>query len=314
MRELQVSVVVRTYTEKRWNYLIKCLDALLRQTKQPDQIIVVVDHNLSLLERLKSSYPTVVVVENELQQGSSGAWNSGINNVKYDIVAFVDDDAQAEPNWLAQLVSHYDDPRVYGVGGYIQPIWESDKPVWFPEEFNWVVGSSYIGMPKRVEPVRNLIGCNMSFRYETFNLIGGFRADMGHIGHTPIGCDETEFCIRLRQQKPEIILLHDPDAIVHHHIPSERTTWQYFLHRCSLEGRSKAQVAYYVGAYDGLKAERRYSIVILPRGILNNIQEGFHGKRGAIRRAAAIITGLFITSINYFFQSIRLRFSKKKAL
>lgn len=311
MPELEVSIVVRTYTEKRWHYLVKCIDSLLVQSKQPDRIIVVVDHNPALLEKIKQTYPTVTTVENELSQGSSGAWNSGILNVTTEIVAFIDDDAQAEPGWLAQLVSHYDKLEVYGVGGYIQPIWESEKPVWFPEEFNWVVGCSYIGLPEKVEPIRNMIGCNMSFRHEAFKMIGGFRDDMGHVGSNPIGCDETEICIRLRQQAPNITLLHDPDAIVHHHVPAQRTTWQYFLRRCALEGRSKAQVAQYVGSQDGLETERRYSTIVLPRGVLRNIKLGISGKRGAFGKSAAIIAGLFTTGINYVFHSIRLFFSKK---
>lgn len=311
MPEIEVSIVVRTYTEKRWYSLVKCLDSLLMQSKQPDQIIVVVDHNPALMEKVKHMYPTVTAVENKFPQGSSGAWNSGVLNVSSDIVAFIDDDAQAEPGWLAQLVSHYDNPKVYGVGGHIQPIWESGNPVWFPEEFNWVVGCSYIGLPEEVEPVRNMIGCNMSFRHEAFKMVGGFRDGMGHVGSNPIGCDETEICIRLRQQEPDVTLLHDPDAKVHHHIPSQRTTWQYFFQRCALEGRSKAQVAYHVGSQDGLKTERRYSTIVLPRGVLRNIKQGLSGERGAFGKVAAIIAGFSTTSINYVFHSIKLRLSKK---
>jgi len=311
MPEMEVSVVVRTYTEKRWDYLVNCLYSLLAQSKQPDQIVVVVDHHQALLEKIKRMYPAVTAVENQLPQGSSGAWNSGVMNVTGDLVAFIDDDARAEPGWLAQLVSHYNDPAVYGVGGHIQPFWESGKPAWFPEEFNWVVGCSYTGLPEKVEPIRNMIGCNMSFRQAAFKIVGGFRDGMGHVGSNPIGCDETEICIRLRQQAPDITLLHDPDAIVHHHVPAQRTTWQYFLRRCALEGRSKAQVAYYVGSRDGLKTERRYTSVVLPRGVIRNIKQGFAGKRGAFGRAAAIIAGFFTTGMNYVFHSIRLRLSKK---
>ena len=311
MLKKDVSIVVRTYTERRWNYLVECLDSLFAQSEQLKQIIVVVDHNPILLEKVKQLYPMVTAVENKLSQGSSGAWNSGILNVTSDIVAFIDDDAQAEPGWLAQLVSHYDNPKVYGVGGYIEPVWESGKPIWFPEEFNWVVGCSYIGLPEKVEPVRNLIGCNMSFRHEAFKLVGGFRDGMGHVGGTPIGCDETEVCIRLCQQVSNVTLLHDPDAIVHHHVPAQRATWRYFLWRCALEGRSKAQVAYHVGSQIGLETERRYSTIILPQGVLRNIKEGFSGRRGAFGSAFAIIAGFFTTSINYVFHTIRLRLFKK---
>lgn len=309
--EFTVSVVVRTYTEKRWHYLEKCLDSLLRQSRPLDQLVVVVDHNKPLLEKIKQAYPTAAVVENQLPQGSSGAWNSGILNAASDLIAFIDDDAQAEKDWLAQLVGHYDNPEVYGVGGHIQPVWESGKPAWFPDEFLWVVGCSYTGLPEEVGPVRNMIGCNMSFRRETFKLIGGFRAGMGHVGSNPIGCDETEICIRLHQQVPGIVLLHDPAAIVHHQVPAQRTTWQYFLRRCALEGRSKAQVSYYVGLRSGLETERKYSSSILPRGVVRNLKNGLLGERAGFGKAAAILAGFFMTAINYTFHTIRLRLSKK---
>lgn len=312
MSDLDVAIVVRTYTEDRWHYLVNCLDSLLKQSRQPDQLIVVVDHNPALMDKIKQKYPTVAAVENILPQGSSGAWNSGILNVTSEITAFIDDDAQAETDWLAQLLRHYDNQDVYGVGGHIQPIWESGKPSWFPDEFLWVVGCSYIGLPEKVEPVRNMIGCNMSFRHEAFRLVGGFRDGMGHVGSNPIGCDETEICIRLRQAMPDITLLHNPDAIVHHHVPAQRTTWRYFLRRCALEGRSKAQVAYHVGSQRGLETERRYSTLVLPRGVIHNIKQGFSGERGGFRKAAAIIAGLFVTTINYIIHSSRLRLSRKK--
>lgn len=58
----------------------------------------------------------------------------------------------------------YDAPRVMGVGGSIVPRWESARPGWMPRKLDWVVGGTYRGMPATTAPVRNLIGCNMSFR------------------------------------------------------------------------------------------------------------------------------------------------------
>ena len=71
--------------------------------------------------------------------------------------------------------------RVFLTGSY--------KP---PREFNWVVGCTHRGMPSTTAPVRNLIGCNMSFRREVFSRIGGFRDQIGRVGARPSGCDETE--------------------------------------------------------------------------------------------------------------------------
>ena len=100
------------------------------------------------------------------------------------------------------------------MGGAIEPLWESDRPRWFPPEFDWVVGCTYRGMPCEPKPVRNLIGCNMSFRREVFAQIGGFRDEIGRVGARPSGCDETELCIRLGQRLPHALLLYSPCARV----------------------------------------------------------------------------------------------------
>ena len=89
-----------------------------------------------------------------------------------------------------------------GVGGAIAPVWCGERPKWFPEEFHWIVGCSYRGMPRTPAAVRNLFGCNMSFRREAFDALGGFR-----LGY---GCDETEFCIRLQQRWPHKVVLYNP--------------------------------------------------------------------------------------------------------
>ena len=90
-----------------------------------------------------------------------------------------------------------------GVGGLTLPVWKEPRPAWFPEEFDWVVGCTYRGMPESREPVRNLLGGNASFRREAFERSGGFQNGIGRsAGKRPLGCEETELCIRVSQQLP----------------------------------------------------------------------------------------------------------------
>jgi cellulose synthase/poly-beta-1,6-N-acetylglucosamine synthase-like glycosyltransferase len=111
----------------------------------------------------------------------------------------MDEDATAAPDWLERLTHGYDSDEVLGVGGTIDPLWLTGRPAWFPAEFDWVVGCTYRGLPETANRVRNLIGCNMSFRREVFQQVGGFRSGIGRIGLRPVGCEETELCIRLNQ-------------------------------------------------------------------------------------------------------------------
>src|SRR5437660_56519 len=143
---LDVSVIICTYTEARWHDLVAAVESLHGQSKMPREIIVVVDHNQYLLERVQAELPGVVVVENSESQGLSGARNSGIAVARGALLAFLDDDARAEPGWLTWLSLCCADPQVLGVGGRVVPSWASKRPIWFPEEFYWVIGCSYRGL------------------------------------------------------------------------------------------------------------------------------------------------------------------------
>ena len=296
---LPITVLVCAYTEKRWDDLILSIQSIRNQALRPTQIILVIDHNQQLYQRASAEFPDVQVIENCNEQGLSGARNSGIPLAKGEIVAFIDEDAIAATDWLSTLVAAYKSPDVMGAGGFIHPAWAEKKPEWFPEEFNWVVGCTYKGVPEKTGPVRNMIGCNMSFRREAFEKVGGFRANMGRIGTIPLGCEETEFCIRLKQNWPNGSFIYEPRAKVDHSVPRDRGKFSYFRSRCYAEGLSKALVAQFVGTGDGLSTERSYTFTTLPKGVLRGLADFFHGDWPGLGRAAAIITGLVITAIGY---------------
>lgn len=302
---LEVSVVICAYTEERWDDLVAAVESVRRQTAPAREIIVVIDHNPALLERARAEISGVKVIENREARGLSGARNSGIAAAGGAIIAFLDDDAMAAPDWIEQLLAGYSRPEVLGVGGAIEPLWENGRPAWFPEEFDWVVGCTYRGMPERAAPVRNLIGANMSFRREVFETLAGFRNGMGRVGVLPVGCEETELCIRIRQRWPDRALLFRPAAKVAHRVPAGRASRGYFRSRCYSEGRSKALVARLVGAGDGLASERSYTLRVLPGGALRGVRATLQNRAtGGLAMAGAIISGLGWTVAGYVAGSI----------
>lgn len=292
------SVVIPAYTENRWEQLVKAVSSVEQQTLKPYEIIVVIDHNPKLME-LARQHLQVTVIANHYLRGLNGARNSAVAAASGEVVAFLDDDATPAPDWLAQLSQGYACADVVGVGGSIVPDWMGAKPRWFPEEFYWVVGCTYRGMPTSDENVRNLIGCNMSCLRAVINDIGGFNVEIGHASGVPRGDDETEFCIRVLQRWPEKSFLYRPTARVYHQVPPSRANWRYFGLRCYLEGRSKATLSHLVGAKDSLASEKTYAFKTLPRGILRGLGDSLSGDLAGLTRSAMIIIGLGVTTLAY---------------
>jgi GT2 family glycosyltransferase len=294
------SVVLCAYTEARWDDLVEAIASIQRQVLLPYEIIVAVDHNPRLFTRIQQHLPGVVVVENCEARGLSGTRNSGLAVARGSHVVFLDDDAIAAPDWLTCLSMAFAHPRASGVGGAIEPLWLGGHPTWFPPEFNWVVGCTYLGMPEMPATVRNLIGCNMAFRKEVFAAVGGFR--IGRVGALSIGQenDETEFCIRLRATCPEAELWYEPAAAVQHRVPASRATLAYFTRRCFSEGVSKARLSRQVGQGQALSAERAYIARTLPQGVLRGLSDTvLRRDPGGVLRASAIGAGLMITAVGY---------------
>jgi GT2 family glycosyltransferase len=300
-----ISVIICAYTEARWDSLVASIASVQAQTMPAREIIVVIDHNPALLARVREQIPGVTAIENREENGLNGARNSGVAQAQASVVAFLDDDATADPHWLSELMPDYAFANVVGVGGAITPVMASGRPSWFPQEFDWIVGCTYRGMPEETAPIRNLIGANMSFRKEIFQQVGGFRSGMGRIGSNPIACDETELCIRIRQQSPEAVLLHEPRAQVYHHVIPSRATWHYFCARSYSEGLGKATVAHLVGSRDGLSSERAYTFRALPLGVLRGMSDAvLHRDASGLGRAGAIVAGLALAGAGYVRGSI----------
>jgi glycosyltransferase involved in cell wall biosynthesis len=307
-----VSVVICVYTEDRWEDILAAVSSVRAQSRPPLETLLVVDHNTALLDRLSSQYKDaddVRVLANAGPRGLSAGRNTGIAASRGEVVAFLDDDAVAERDWLRRFAEAYADPRVMAVGGRTVPVWASGRrPAWFPEEFDWVVGCTYKGLPPGRVRVRNVLGGNASFRRSAFDAAGGFATGIGRDGDKrPLGCEETELCIRLTRARPEAILLIDDRAVIHHRVPGAREHFRYFRTRTFAEGLSKALVARSVGADKGLESERRYTTRVLPAGVARGLRDALLARPGGAGRAGAIVAGVLTAAGGYAVGSLRAR-------
>ncbi len=296
---MSATVVICAYTERRWNDIVAAIASLRVQTAPPAQVIVVIDHNDALRDRVARHAPDLKVVDSSGVPGLADARNTGVALATGDVVAFLDDDAVAAPDWLEHMLAAYLDESVLGVGGHVEPAWERGHPGSLPPEFWWVVGCSYRGLPVRTAAIRNPIGAGMSVRRDVLALAGGFSTDLGRVLKDPAGCEETELCIRAAERIPGGRFLYEPTAVVHHRVPAERVSWSYFRRRCYGEGRSKALVTALVGSGPGLAAERSYVARVLPRGFCQGLGDAIRGDLLGFVRATRIAAGLSFTTAGY---------------
>jgi glycosyltransferase involved in cell wall biosynthesis len=298
------SVIICAYTAKRWDDTMRAVASAQAQQPAPNEVILVVDHNPELLARLAEALPGVRVVCNASERGSSGARNTGVALATGDIMAFLDDDAVAQPGWLAALTAHYANPEVMGVGGRTTPGWATNRPRWWPPEFDWVIGCAYTGREPGI--VRNLHGGNDSFRRDVF-ANGGFPPQIARSAHDrrPLSGEATEFCIRASKAWPRRFFIYDDRAVITHRIPEAREKFSYFCSRCFSEGLSKAVVTTSVGLGAGLATERRYTAMTLPIGVLRGLRRAARGDWAALLPAVAIVVGLMSTALGYVFGSIQ---------
>jgi len=207
-----------------------------------DYELLLIDNNSTdktreIGERIAAQIPRVRYM-NEPLQGHPNAKNRGIRESRGEIVAFLDDDVYLSPGWLAALASafgrHVD---VACVGGKVTPHFDAGRPSWLEDDLLWIYGVTRYGDQEReIRPPEIPIGCNMAFRRNVFEQIGGFHTSLGRKPGNLLSNDENHFL--LCAAKAGLKTLYSPDVQVFHRIPSARTTRQWVLNRHYWQGVS----------------------------------------------------------------------------
>lgn len=297
------SVVICAYTLDRWQDLVAGFEGIARQTVPPLEVVLVIDHHEELFRRAEQEFgrrPDTRVVHNDRARGASGARNTGIALATGEVVVFLDDDAAPDPDWLEHLLAPYADPAVQGVGGYADPAWPpGGRPAQLVAELDWIIGCTYRGQPTELAEVRNLVACNMSVRRAVFDAVGTFDEQVGRIGRIPLGCEETELCIRLGRDVPGARLLFEPRAVVRHRVTEARRTWGYLRSRSFAEGLSKAAMAGVVGARDATSVEKDYVRRVLAAAVRRELGRGLRGDPDGWRGVGGVLLSLGAASVGY---------------
>src|ERR1700738_2391250 len=117
-----VSVVMACYTEERLPNINAALESLHRQSRRPTQLIVAVDNNKSLADRLRADHDGITVVRTTGNRGASSTRNRGFEVVTTPYTAFLDDDETADRDWLLHLTQAFTTADVVGTGGKYETV------------------------------------------------------------------------------------------------------------------------------------------------------------------------------------------------
>lgn len=238
---MRVSVVICTYTYSLYEHARDAADAVIKQTYDNVELVLISDGSDLVCEEMHADYAdreNVRIGCNNENRGLSFSRNHGIKLATGDVVAFVDDDAVPEPDWIENLVAAYECHDAIAVGGKMLPIWVNKKPSFLPEEFYWLVGVTHRGYPDEECEVRNTNGSNMSFKREVLEELDGFDENLGRKGEQQIQGEETELAVRMREKYGEGVW-YSPTAKVGHKVFDYRTDRTWLLKRAFWQGYSK---------------------------------------------------------------------------
>lgn len=211
--EMTASVVIATYN--RADLVRRCLEHLGAQTRRPDQIIVVDASADRATRDVVSAFDQVEYLRNERGPGSTATSRAiGIARCTGDIVAFVDDDAMADPDWLEQLLRRYADPTIAAVGGRARNGQPGEESVGLGSTGlllpNGRLSGYFAADPGRDVEVDHMLGANMSVRRDVVAELGGIH------DYYPGTCLREESDIALRIRRAGYRIIYTPAAAVDH--------------------------------------------------------------------------------------------------
>ena len=237
---IRISVIVCTLD--RAAYLQRALASLVRQTlaRTAFEIVVVDNGSTDGTAAVIAAFPGVVAVQ-EPRLGLSHARNTGLACAQTPLVAFLDDDAEAAPHWLAAVLARFaaDSPAPVCVGGPIDAIWDAARPPWLADAMLPYLTVLDWGLPAGDLPLECYIaGANMAFDRAAVLAIGGFPTTLGRVGQSLLSNEELVVERALLSRGGRCVW--DPAVRVGHHVHPARLHHRWFLRRYYWQGVSDA--------------------------------------------------------------------------
>ena len=240
-----ISVVICSYN--RADYIVNAIASLYNQTldKAAFEVLVVDNNSIDNTQELVENYmeqhrDLYCYYLTESRQGASYARNTGAAFAKGNILCFMDDDAEAEPEFLERITTFFNTHTdVAGLGGRIIPKYIPAEPAWMSHFVSSLVGNfDYSKNVEEFKPGKFPLESNMSVLKSCFDAIGGFNTALpGVVGTLRIGGEGKDFFLRLQELGKKIY--YDPAIIVHHVVEVKKLTPHYMYRVASGIGRGE---------------------------------------------------------------------------
>ena len=184
------------------SYIADCIKAALKQTYQPDEILVIDDGSTDTTFQLASGFPVKIIRHNG-NKGLACARNTALSQAKNDFIASLDVDCVVEPDWLGKLMQHFTDESVAGVGGKLVEK-NNQKLV---DKWRCVYMRQHWGDKPVVNP-RFLFGSNTVFRK---NIL--IKSGMYNTGYRT-NYEDCDMSLKIRAQGYKLV--YEPQAVAYH--------------------------------------------------------------------------------------------------
>ena len=241
-----------------YDHFCEAAESVLNQTYNNVELVVIVDGTPGVYDKILEDYDNhedMIISCNDENVGLLQSRNRGAELATGDVVAFIDDDAIADEEWIERLVDAYENQNAIAAGGKMTPEWIAGKPSFLPEEFYWLIGVTHRGFADGAGEVRNTFGSNISFRTNLFEELGGFNVNIGgRKGDKNLQGGETELCARMRTEYDQGIW-YVPEAEVAHKVFQYRTKLGWLLDRAFWQGYSKRAMETLLDDNDDEEAE-----------------------------------------------------------
>ena len=233
-----LSITICTYN--RLEYLKKCLTSILDQT-QGSQIIEIniIDNNSTdntknyIAERQKE-FPEINYYI-EKKQGISHARNLSFKVCKGDFLAFVDDDAVINKNWLESLLNELKTQNqniVYG--GPIYPKFETEPEKWIDKNYFVRKFKETDGFLGTIKSKEGFSGGNMCISKNLFLKSNKFNTEIGMTGGNLGLGEEPDFFYKLVKNNKEVKLYNISEMSITHSEASYKLEKEYLRDRIIL--------------------------------------------------------------------------------